>query len=176
MADRPKTAVIGYGYAGRAFHSYLVGLTPGLELCGVASRNAETRAQIEKERAWLGLWEAVKLVGHCEDPRPVYAMSDVMVLPSRYEGMPYVLLEAMAAGCPLVVTDVPGNRDVVRDGWNGFVVPPGDVDACAERVVRLLADRHVSGRMAARGRQLVASDYSRDLFLVRLKEFFLHEM
>ena len=97
-----------------------------------------------------------------------------MVQTSRYEGLPYVLLEAMAAGCPLVVTDVPGNRDLVRNGWNGFLAPPGNADAFGRRLVQLLADRDVSARMAARGRDLVARDYSRELFLARLEKFLLH--
>jgi len=142
----------------------------------VLAGEGDLREEIERERLDLGLHEAVKMVGHCDDPRPVYAMSDVMVLTSRYEGMPYVLLEAMAAGKPLVVTDVAGNTDLVRDGWNGFVAPADDAEGFAERVARLITDRVVSARMAARGRDLVATKYSRELFLARLEEFFLHEI
>jgi len=98
MADRPKTAVIGYGYAGRAFHSYLVGLTPGLELCGVASRSAETRAQIEEERGCKA-YESFEAV--IADPEV-----DLVVLGTPNHVHAEYAIQAMEAG-KHVVTDKP---------------------------------------------------------------------
>jgi glycosyltransferase involved in cell wall biosynthesis len=147
---------------------------PGVQF--VLAGEGDLRDDIERERRDLGLEHVVKMAGHCEDPRPVYAMSDVVISTSRYEGLPYVLLEAMAAGCALVVTDVPGNRDLVRDGWNGYLVPQDDVEGFAARVRELATDRDVRSRMAAAGRDLVARGHSRELFLARLEQFLLHEV
>lgn len=77
---------------------------------------------------------------------------DVFVLLSRFEGLPYSALEAMRAGCAVVLTDVVGNTDVVQPGRTGLLVPPGDVGAAAEAVTTLLDDpaqRARLGRAAA---------------------------
>lgn len=65
--------------------------------------------------------------------RQLYQQADVFVLPSEREGMPLVLLEALAMGLPIVATDIPGNRDVVADGQNGILVRPGIRPGCARR-------------------------------------------
>jgi glycosyltransferase involved in cell wall biosynthesis len=82
---------------------------------------------------------------------------DVMAMTSvpNSEGMPTVILEAMAAGLPVVATDVGAVREVVEDGVNGFLVPPGDDVAIAAAVERLVADRELRARLGAAGRALV---------------------
>ena len=73
---------------------------------------------------------------------------DIYTLTSRYEAMPYVLLEALAAGRPIVATDVGGSRTAIDDGVNGFVVPQqDDVSEMAAKVSLLLADRALRKRM-----------------------------
>lgn len=97
----------------------------------------------------------VEFLGHVEDMAALLAGVDVVVLPSRAEGAPRSLIEAAACGIPLVATDVPGCREVVIDGRNGFLVPLHDVDALASAVLRLARDRELRQRMGAAGRQLV---------------------
>jgi glycosyltransferase involved in cell wall biosynthesis len=80
----------------------------------------------------------------------------VYVQPSYQEGMPNSVLEAMAAGLPIVATRVSGNVDLVHDGENGFLVPPGDKDALAQAIRRLLEDPELASRMGERSRQLAA--------------------
>ena len=78
--------------------------------------------------------------------RELYRNADVFVLPSEYEGMPLVLLEALAMGLPIVATDIPGNRDLVVHGGNGLRVPLGDPPALREALLRVTAniDRYQS--------------------------------
>jgi len=80
--------------------------------------------------------------------RPLMAVADVVCLPSLSEGMPLVGVEAMLSGCPLVVTDVRGNRDLVDDGRTGLVVPPEDPQALAGAFDRLLADPGLANKLA----------------------------
>jgi glycosyltransferase involved in cell wall biosynthesis len=103
-----------------------------------------------------GVDTAVALLGEQDDVAPLLAGARVFVMPSVPAGVPTVLLEAMAAGRP-VVTVAAGHVDhVVEDGVEGFVVTQGDPDAMAERVIELLDDREKAARMgaAARGRAL----------------------
>ena len=90
-------------------------------------------------------------VDHASVPS-VLASLDVLVLPSAYEEMGSVLTEAMAAGLPVVASDVGGIPEVVRDGETGLLVPPGDVDALARALDRLVADPELRRRLAAGAR------------------------
>ncbi|MEQ8230376.1 MAG: glycosyltransferase family 4 protein [Gammaproteobacteria bacterium] len=90
--------------------------------------------------------------GHREDMAAVYAAAAVVCLPSYREGLPKVLLEAAAVGRALVATDVPGCRDVVRDGVEGLVVPARDALALADALGRLLADATLRKRCASAAR------------------------
>jgi glycosyltransferase involved in cell wall biosynthesis len=83
-----------------------------------------------------------------------YKLMDVLVLPSIFEGLPRVVMEASAMGVPAVVTDVKGNREAVLHGCNGLLVPLGDVAALAAAVVRLLTDRTLAAKMGINGRAI----------------------
>ena len=84
---------------------------------------------------------------------------DAFVLPSRYEAGPYAPLEAMRAGVPVVLSDVPGNRDAVDHERTGLLVPAGDAEALAAAVERLLGNRELAGRLAAAARQELAERF-----------------
>jgi glycosyltransferase involved in cell wall biosynthesis len=81
------------------------------------------------------------------------------VLPSEREGMPLVLLEALAMGLPIVATDVPGNRDLVSDGQNGLLVPLGDAAALRQALLSVTTDPERYRRMSETSRRL-AERYS----------------
>ena len=95
----------------------------------------------------------VRFLGFRCDVPQILAGSDVFVLPSRREGLPRSVLEAMATGLPVVATDVRGNRDLVEDGVNGFLVQVGDVDGLAHALLRLLGDQDLRKRMGQAGRE-----------------------
>ena len=113
-----------------------------------------------KDRARrLGVESHVEFLGFREDITELYARSRVFVLPSRYEGLSIAMLEAMASGLPVVISDVGEARDVVRHGEHGFLYPPGDIAALSHRLSQLLDDRELShelGQRAARQAQAYA--------------------
>ena len=107
-------------------------------------------------------------LGHVDDMADLLGGVDLVVLPTRYcEGVPRILIEAAASGLPIVTTDMPGCRDIVRDGVNGYLVPPGDAAALAERIGALAADGKLRARMGKAGRSLAESEFSQDRVLER---------
>jgi len=94
-------------------------------------------AQLEAERSSLGLGDAFRFLGYRDDPVRVLVAADVFCLSSRFEGLPVALLEAMAAGLPVVVTDVGGIPGVISDGREGRLVPAGDPDSLATAIAAL---------------------------------------
>jgi glycosyltransferase involved in cell wall biosynthesis len=112
------------------------------------------------EAATLGLSDRVHLLGHREDVARWVAAIDVFVLPSLSEGLPLSLLEAMAAGRPVVVTAVGGVPEVVQDAVTGFVVPPASPGALASRILALLRDTALSAVMGAAGQTRVRERFS----------------
>jgi glycosyltransferase involved in cell wall biosynthesis len=127
-----------------------------LLLVGRGSLQPETEALADS----LGLRPAVRFLGVRQDIPQVMSAADGYVMSSAWEGMPMVLLEAAAAGLPIVATMVGGNLEVVSDGETGFLLPPGDSDALSEAMLRLMgvpeADRRAMG---AKGRERVRAHY-----------------
>jgi glycosyltransferase involved in cell wall biosynthesis len=103
-----------------------------------------------------------------DDMAPVWQASSMAVLPSYREGMPRALLEAAACGRPLVATDVPGCRDLVRNGDNGLLVPVRDAHALADAIAMLARDSDARNRMGARARELVEAFYSDDIVVAQM--------
>jgi glycosyltransferase involved in cell wall biosynthesis len=101
--------------------------------------------------------------GHCEDVREVWATAHIAVIASQGgEGVPKTLLEAAAVGRPIVATDVPGNRDIARNGVNAILVSPGDARAFAAALKVLAADPAKRRAYAAAGRALAAERFSEE--------------
>jgi glycosyltransferase involved in cell wall biosynthesis len=101
----------------------------------------------------------VELLGERGDVPEQLAASDVFVLSSRSEGMPMSILEAMAAGLPVVASAVGGIPEIVRDGETGLLVPPGDADALAAALGRLLDDDGLRRRLGAAGRERALDEF-----------------
>jgi glycosyltransferase involved in cell wall biosynthesis len=104
--------------------------------------------QLEQQRGELDLGERFRFLGYREDPIRVLVAADIFCLSSRFEGLPISLLEAMAAGLPVVATRVGGVPSVVTDGREGRLVDAGDSAALAAAVVEL-CDPSVRGKLAA---------------------------
>src|SRR5205085_4696124 len=102
----------------------------------------------------------IEWLGRVEDVRSVWARAAIAVLPSTYgEGLPRALLEAAACGRPIVTTDMPGCREVVRHGENGLLVPSHDVGALAEALATLVRDPARRQAMGRAGRALVEREF-----------------
>jgi glycosyltransferase involved in cell wall biosynthesis len=100
--------------------------------------------------------------GYREDIPAVLQKSHVVCLPSYREGLPKVLIEAAACGRPIVTTDTPGCREIVRDGENGFCVPIRDANALAKAIRRLIDDPVLRKKMGERGREIALKEFSVD--------------
>jgi glycosyltransferase involved in cell wall biosynthesis len=107
------------------------------------------RAELEREAVARGVHRTVHFLGSQPDVAAFYAGAEVFVLPSASEGLSNALLEAMAARLPVVVSDIPGNREVVDDGVNGFLVDWSEPGAAAAQVGRLLDDAPLRRRIGA---------------------------
>lgn len=116
--------------------------------------DGELRGAVEAEVARLDLGKTFRLAGWRRDVPAVMRCLDVFVLTSLWEGLPRVYLEALASGVPVVGTRVDGAAEVVRDGVNGYLVAPGDVQGLADRVLWLLANPAAAADMGRRGESL----------------------
>jgi glycosyltransferase involved in cell wall biosynthesis len=118
------------------------------------------RARLEQQAAEMGLTESVTFLGQVTDVRDVLAAVDVLVLPSRKEGLGVSILEGMAMGVPVVASAVGGIPDAVRDGVNGFLVPPEDPAAIAVRIADVLGDPALAERLGRAGREIAGAEFT----------------
>jgi glycosyltransferase involved in cell wall biosynthesis len=120
------------------------------------------RAELEAEARRLGLADRVRFLGIRRDVPDLLAISDVLVHPSFEEGFCNALLEAMAAGKPVVATDVGGNAEAVVDGVTGRIVPPRDAKALAAAVLYVLQSDDHGQAMGSAGRRRVRERFGRE--------------
>ena len=136
------------------------------------------RKKIWKQSQTLGNDNRVLFTGIRKDIPLILSSLDIFVLPSRWEGLPLVLLEAMAAGLPIVATAVGGIPEVVVDGETGFLVPPEDPEALASAITRLIEDSVLRKKFGKAGYKRVkqhfniqeASRRTEELYFSLLKE------
>jgi glycosyltransferase involved in cell wall biosynthesis len=110
----------------------------------------------------LGVSNSVEFAGLIRNVPALLSKADVFVLPSRYEGMPNALLEAMASGLPCVATCVSGSEDLIIDGVSGLLAPPEDPDRLADALVTLLLDRAMAQTLAEAARARVTHAFSEE--------------
>lgn len=129
-----------------------------LQVSGIGPDSARAAERVTR----LGLADRVELLGYTsyEDAPAVYAGADVFVSPTYSEGFSNTILEAMAAGLPVVSTRSVGVVDCLRDGENGLLTEPGDVPGLAAALTRLLADAALRARLASTALDEVRSTYA----------------
>ena len=110
----------------------------------------------------LGLGDRIDFVGwkSRQDLLPYYHDANLFVFPSRHEGMPNSLLEAMSCGLPAIATDIAGNQELVVDGENGLLVPSEDVGALRDALRTLISQEHLRAEMGEAARQHILESYS----------------
>jgi glycosyltransferase involved in cell wall biosynthesis len=129
------------------------------------------RPALEARAAKLGLASRVRFLGHRRDVPALLAIADLFVLPSLYEGLPLSVLEAMAAGVPVVATAIGGTDELVSSG-TGTLVPPADPRGLAEGIRALLADRDGAALRAAAARDLVLTTHSTQAMVAAMSNLY----
>jgi len=130
------------------------------------------RRKLETQIKSLGLEDSVKLLGQQNNVAKFLSSADVFVLPSRSEGLPIALLEAMSIGLPVIATKVEGMDEVVTEGAHGLFAPVDDVESLSQVILQLLRDPHMRARMGAAAKRRVNEIYSVD----RMGEQYLNLM
>ena len=158
-------------------HSYLLQAAPAIlaaQPCAVLAFAGEGPLEqpLTTQAKELGVDRSVRLLGLRQDVPRLLQAADVFVLPSLWEGMSMALLEAMAAGLPLVVSQVEGISELVTPEEDGLVVPPGDTQALAEAIIRLLEDAGLRERLGTAARAKVAAHFSADAMCQRYADVF----
>jgi glycosyltransferase involved in cell wall biosynthesis len=131
-------------------------------------------SRVEKRAKGLGIDGAVDTLGWIDvlHRDRLLARCAVFALPSHAEGLPMSLLEAMAAGCPVVAAASGGIPDLVIDGVNGLLVPAGDADALAQALHRMLVDRELAARLSREARATIARRYTPEAAVERLDQLY----
>ncbi|TCL76755.1 glycosyltransferase involved in cell wall biosynthesis [Hydrogenispora ethanolica] len=120
----------------------------------------------------LGLTSKVHLLGNRDDIPELLAQSKMLVMPSRWEGLPIALLEAMAAAKPIVATPVGGIPELIESGRNGLLVPPDDVPALTAAIRRLLADPAAAAELGKHAYQDVCAKFALERYIRGLRELY----
>lgn len=123
-----------------------------------------------------GVSHAVAFVGHSDAIPERLAAADAFVLPTRSDALPNAVLEAMAAGLPVVATAVGGIVEVIDDGVTGLLVPPGDPRALADALGRLMEDGELATRLGAAGRRHVLGHYSFERMVASFEHIYLTQL
>ena len=142
-----------------------------LDICGEGELSKEVRAEIER----LSIGGSVKMHGQLSDVSKMYAQSAMLLLCSRTEGLPMVLIEAMRSGLPVVSTDCPyGPADIIEDGENGFLVSQDDDAAFVKAVSMMIENQTMRKRMGEKALEM-SERFSKEAIINRWKELFLRK-
>jgi sugar transferase (PEP-CTERM/EpsH1 system associated) len=167
-AGLPPSAVVA-GVVGRLDerkgHRFFLEAVAGLAerepvLHGLVVGEGRERAALEARHGALGLGGRLRILGYWPNLAEALAAIDVFVLPSLMEGHPLAILEAMAAGKPVVATRVGGNPEAVEDGVTGLLVPPSDPEALGRAILALARDPARARQMGREGRRRVEEKFS----------------
>jgi glycosyltransferase involved in cell wall biosynthesis len=127
----------------------------------------ELEHELRERAAQLDPLGRIHFVGQQDDMPRVLAALDVFVLPSLYEGLPFAVLEAMSTARPIVATSVDGTAEVIADGQNGLLAPPGQSEPLAAAIARMLADPQLRARFGEAARATATADFSQGQMLER---------
>lgn len=144
------------------------GIAPPLYLAG----QGKLLGKMQTLARQLGIDDQVHFLGHCNNVPELLFSQKIAVLSTHYEGMPLSLLEAMAAGCAVVASDVPGVKEVIDDGRNGLLAEHGSPAALADALQQLLSDEDFAANLAQHARRTALEKHSKELMNQRYHELF----
>jgi glycosyltransferase involved in cell wall biosynthesis len=130
------------------------------------------RAFLEAQCQVLGLEQRVMFAGFRQDIPAWLGHCNLFVLPSLYEGMPLSLLEAMAAGKPVIASAILGNNEAVTHAETGWLVPPGDSESLAKAIRLFLADQALAQRLALAGQTRARKDFSSEAMVQQVEQVY----
>jgi glycosyltransferase involved in cell wall biosynthesis len=134
------------------------------------------KTNLENQARELGLADRVVFLGKRNDIPELLNGCDIFVLPSLYEGLPLSIMEAMAAGKPVVASDIGGVNELVRDGETGYLVPPGDTQALAHGINTLVSDPALARKMALAGKTLAEKEFSADSMVAGVTNIYKEQL
>lgn len=158
-------------------HRYLIEALPGLlstwpQLRCIFVGEGELREPLHRLAVAFSVERACRFVGVREDIADCLAAADLLVLPSLSEGFPFVLLEALAMGCPVVASRVNGIPELIEDHKTGWLVPPRDPRALAVAIREVLSDPAAASKMGAQGRAVVQARFTVDQMVAHTTAIF----
>lgn len=134
--------------------------------------DGELRQKLENLANEYKISNNVIFLGYQENVQQFICVSDVVVLTSLWEGLPNILLEAMAMKKPVVATNVGGTAEIVKDGENGFLVEPCDVAGIAEKIEKLIDDENLSKSMGEKGYEFVRGNFDLSLMVLAYEKLY----
>jgi len=118
--------------------------------------------------------DKISFIGMRSDIPEILSITDLFVLPSLREGLPLALLEAMATGIPVIATSVGSNPEIVTDGINGFLVPPKDSDALAQKINEALLNMERAKRLGREGQNTVERSFTVEQMVNKYEQLYLN--
>ncbi len=149
---------------------------PDVSLLVVSGINEAQRAHLLTLAEEVGVARHIHLLGYLSDEALInlYRASDALLFPTRYEGFGLPLLEAMAANCPVITSDIPVVREIVRHGDNGLLVPYNDAAALARAAVLLLGQPALRERLIAGGQAALEARYREEQLVAQVERMYEH--
>jgi len=151
----------------------VINVYPSVKVLIAGNGNEKYRFYLQERIDELKLSSKIILTGFYEDVPQILRCMDIYCLPSLSEGFNRSLLEAMACGLPVVATNAGGNVEIIQDGANGFLVPPGNPEALASTIIELLQDIEKARNMGLKGRQLVEKNFSIEKNVKKIEKLYL---
>lgn len=163
----------GYDIAVRALPA-IAQHYPQVSLLVVSGINQSQRERLMELARQHGVEQHIHLLGYLPDEALInlYRASDALLFPTRYEGFGLPLLEAMAAECPVIATNIPVVREIVRHGENGLLIPYNNATVLARAALLLLGQPALQARLVDGGRHTLAVHYQEDLLVAKIEALY----
>jgi glycosyltransferase involved in cell wall biosynthesis len=152
----------------------IVEIFPSINL--IIAGGGDYENTLKKEVQTLGIQKNTLFVGPRLDFPELLKLFDLFILPSLSEGLPMALLEAMAAGCPIIATNVGGIPMAIKHGENGSLIEPGNAHVLSSEIIKLLHDNELRNSYVKKGREVFMKNFSADVMIEKYQRLYLREI